>query len=599
MPFYYDVNFYQIEHSPLTIMLSGIFVILILLLAFYFLNKNRKFFEMLMDKSLAAVYIVCENKICYINQRGADIFGYTIDEMIGMDVAHLYPKSEVQRMENSIKKLLDNNVHIVQEEYMCLKKDGSLIHIEINGALTSYNGHPAIIGTANDITIQKNMSNVISYFDPIYKLPNERMLQELVKSHINSHNEKPVSLVLIRLNRLSAIQEAYGFDVGDLFVNHFIDRVKSLIDKDDIVSRYNERKLAVCLFNASKDEAAQFAEKMVEIFKTPYRLEHFYIMETVNIGISTYPELRTIERLASSANIALRASLDNGPNHIQMFDESMLQSMVEKVGLERDLNYALDNGEFCVYYQPKIDLATGKISGLEALLRWKHPEIGLVSPAVFIPIAEKSGLIIPITKWVFHTVCRELKEWDNALQTSISVAINISPLHFLQPDFINNVEKLIEKTGVDPSRIELEITENQAINIDLAAVKLQRLKELGFKISLDDFGSGYSSLGKLNRLPLDKIKIDQSFMKHQFSDPANRTIVSTIIAMADSLMCTVVAEGVETMEQLSFLKEHGCEEGQGFFFSKPLPLEELLEDWLLIENRIFETENRMPEAVIG
>jgi len=398
---------------------------------------------------------------------------------------------------------------------------------------------------------------------------------------------------------LSAIQEAYGFDVGDLFVNHFIDRVKSLIDKDDIVSRYNERKLAVCLFNASKDEAAQFAEKMVEIFKTPYRLEHFYIMETVNIGISTYPELRTIERLASSANIALRASLDNGPNHIQMFDESMLQSMVEKVGLERDLNYALDNGEFCVYYQPKIDLATGKISGLEALLRWKHPEIGLVSPAVFIPIAEKSGLIIPITKWVFHTVCRELKEWDNALQTSISVAINISPLHFLQPDFINNVEKLIEKTGVDPSRIELEITENQAINIDLAAVKLQRLKELGFKISLDDFGSGYSSLGKLNRLPLDKIKIDQSFMKHQFSDPANRTIVSTIIAMADSLMCTVVAEGVETMEQLSFLKEHGCEEGQGFFFSKPLPLEELLEDWLLIENRIFETENRMPEAVIG
>ncbi|MGV3489675.1 MAG: sensor domain-containing protein [Tuberibacillus sp.] len=568
----------QVGSSPLTVIISGVFILLILLVSFYFLGKDKKLYQIMIDESMAGVYAITNGKLAFANKRVAEIFGYTAEEMNGLEIAQLFLPSDQMKVVNNIQKLTSKNASIIHDEYQCVRKDGSIITVEINGVVTKYNGEPAIMGTANDVTLKKNITSVINFYDPITKLPNQKLFNHLVTEHIENTNE-PMSLVFIQLNRIADIQGSYGFEIGDKLVNHVIEHVQGLIKNNDLVTRYGETKLIVFLFNAGKSDGRRFAENVLALFKKPYHFENYYVMETVNIGISTYPELMTIEKLSEYAHIALHASLEDGPNQIRIFDDSLHQKMLEQASIESDLSHAFENNELIIYYQPKLDLLTGKISGLEALLRWNHPIKGIISPGVFIPIAEKNGLIIPLTNWVFRTISKCLEE----MPEDISIAMNISPLHFLQPDFIKNVESLVELTGVDPKRMEIEITENHAINYEMAIKKLERLKELGFKISLDDFGSGYSSLGQVNRLPLDKLKIDQSFLRHQFSDPANRTVISSVIAMGHSLKYTVVAEGVETVDQLIFLQKHACDEVQGFLISRPLPADELLAKWDDIE----------------
>ncbi|MED2743702.1 putative bifunctional diguanylate cyclase/phosphodiesterase [Brevibacillus porteri] len=276
---------------------------------------------------------------------------------------------------------------------------------------------------------------------------------------------------------------------------------------------------------------------------------------------------------------------EQGKNNYQFFSEELHQILAKKLQLERELRKALDEKQFTLHYQPKIHLQTGQIIGMEALIRWEHPDLGLIPPIQFIPIAEETGLIVPLGEWVMRTACQQIKVWQETGFTQLAVAVNISLRQFMQNNLIEMITSILEETGLSPQYLELEITESMALNVDYTIRILNRLKGLGISISIDDFGTGYSSLSYLSQFPIDRLKIDQSFVRNL--NPRNQAIIKTIIDMAHNMKIAVIAEGVETQEHVDFLKEQMCNEVQGYFYSKPLPTKEI--DSFLQVNRYGES----------
>lgn len=577
------LGFFSASIHNTTIAASVLIVIVIAVVGFTFINKDKRLYELMIDKSLAGIYVIRDNKLVYVNNRTADIFGYKPEEVLGRSFLEFFPKEEHPRLIENTQKIYDQNVTMIYEEYQAVKKDGSPIFIEVNGSLLNFNGKLSLMGSVNDITYQKQVKSVLTFYDPLTSLPTLSLIHRMVNDTIEKNGDNPMALLLIRLNRLTTIQRANGHEMSEQLLGMFIERMKGLVSLRDIVTRYSENKIIMLIFNVDKEQAIELSNDILDLLGQTFRFESYDIMETANIGISLYPETKSIDKMVENANTAMRLSQERGTNQVQVFDCQLEKILQERAEIERDLDQAITNHEFILYYQPRIHLATGKINGMEALIRWLHPKKGLLSPGVFIPLAEKTGRIIPITEWVIQSAMNQMKEWNHKGLDHIFVSINISPLHFVQPGFVDGLRAAVKDAGVDPCRLELEITENFAMNIDESIDKIEELKTIGFQISIDDFGSGYSSLGQVNRLPIDKLKIDQSFMLRRFSENRDGSIVATIITLAHHLGSRAVAEGVETMEQLSFLQGHGCDDAQGFLFSPPLPPDLLLQRWDDIE----------------
>ena len=444
-----------------------------------------------------------------------------------------------------------------------------------SGQVTNY------IGIFADISERKMAEERIqhlAHFDALTDLPNrtllrDRLEQAMVKAQ--RANEK-VAVMFLDLDRFKSINDTLVHGIGDSLLQMVAQRLLDCVREQDTVSRQGGDEFIVILPDTDADGVAHVAQKMLLAISRPYLIERHDLRVTPSIGISIYPDdAHDIETLIKYADVAMYHAKDNGRNNYQFYTENMNASAYERLALENSLRSAMEYKEFLLYYQPQVELASGKIIGCEALIRWRHPELGLVSPANFIPVAEESGLIVSIGNWVLSEACRHHHAWRSAGISPSTVAVNLSAIQFRQGGLTETVARLLDEYDMPPQFLELELTESIIMQgVDSTLAMLQELSGLGLQLSIDDFGTGYSSLSYLKRFPIHKLKIDQSFVRDIVTDANDAAIVRTIIVMAHSLNLRVIAEGVETAEQVAFLREAGCDEAQGYYFGQPTPEEE-------------------------
>ena len=370
------------------------------------------------------------------------------------------------------------------------------------------------------------------------------------------------------------INDSLGHSVGDELLRRVADRLRACVREEDTVARLGGDEFIVLVPRvSSRNDANIVARKLLAAIRLPFAVEERDFFLTTSLGVSVYPDDGVDpEALVQNADTAMYRAKEQGRDNFQLYTPAMTARAIDRLSLENRLRQALQKKELVLFYQPIVDLSDGRVRGAEALLRWEHPERGLLAPVEFISLAEISGLIAPIGRWVLQTACRQIREWQTQGHPNLTVSVNLSPRQFQGADLVSQVAGALREHGVDPRCLDLEITESNAMeNAELTVNSLWELKRLGVGISMDDFGTGYSSLNYLKKFPIDRVKLDQSFVRDVASNPEDAAIVRAVIAMAHTLRLVVAAEGVETEDQLSFLRRHQCDEMQGFLFSPPVP----------------------------
>ncbi len=433
---------------------------------------------------------------------------------------------------------------------------------------------------AEQIDAAKIHLDHMAHHDVLTGLPNRMLLQDRLSQAIElaRRQGKQLAVMFMDLDRFKYINDSLGHAVGDQLLQSVTRRLVACVRHSDTVSRQGGDEFVLLLSNIEHaEDAALSAQKMLDTIALPHPIDRQELQIGASIGISIYPDDgRDVETLIKNADIAMYHAKESGRNNYKFFEADMNARAVQRQLVETGLRRALAQQEFVLFYQPKINLHNGAIVGVEALIRWQHPERGMLQPAQFVPIAEECGLILPIGRWVLREACRQTRAWQQAGLAPITVAVNISALEFRAKDFLENVRATLENTGLEPHMLELELTESVLMrDAEATNAVLQALANLGVKLAIDDFGTGYSSLSYLRRFPIDTLKIDQSFVNQMTSNPDDATIVSAVISMGKSLRQRVIAEGVETPAQHAFLLTQHCDEGQGNYFSHPVAADAL------------------------
>jgi diguanylate cyclase (GGDEF)-like protein len=418
----------------------------------------------------------------------------------------------------------------------------------------------------------------MAQFDSLTGLPNRNMyLDRLGHTLIEAARDKlPVAVLFVDIDRFKSVNDTLGHSAGDALLVKIAERLLGSVRLGDTIGRLSGDEFAVALAHlAREDDAALIAQKLVRVLAEPFVIGGHSVYVSASVGISLYPsDGREPDVLLMNADTAMYRAKQSGRNAYQFYLPQMQVRATERLRLETQLRGALDRDEYVLYYQPKVDLASGAICGLEALLRWQSPDRGLVSPSDFISVLEDAGLIVPVGEWVIASVCAQIRQWQDAGIKACPVAVNLSARQFRQQNLDAVIGQIVAKSGIDPCLLEFELTETILMSDAESAVEtLRRIKGRGMTLALDDFGTGYSSLSYLKRFPLDTLKIDRSFIRDVTENPDDASIVMTIINLARSLNLKVVAEGVETAEQISFLREQGCDEVQGYHIARPMPVD--------------------------
>ncbi|WP_192929803.1 EAL domain-containing protein [Alkaliphilus serpentinus] len=434
-----------------------------------------------------------------------------------------------------------------------------------------------IVGSATDITNLKAAEEKVrymAYYDTLTGLPNRAFFREQLGyliSHANRNNTS-IAILFLDLDRFKVINDTLDHMAGDELLKETANRLKRVVNDDDMVVRMGGDEFIVVFPEVEEGNITRLVQKIIEVFKDAFNIKEHEIFASTSIGISLFPDDgRDMDSLIKNAETAMYRAKDNGRNNYQFYTEDMNRKALERLGMENSLRRALEKNELFMVYQPRISLETGKIIGAEALLRWKHTKLGLISPGEFIPIAEEIGTIHSIGKWALETVCKQAKKWNDLLQAELKVSVNISAIQFQKDDLVEIIKNALEAAQLKPNLLELEITENTIMQKTERTLKIiKELKAIGVEISIDDFGTGFSSLSYIKEFDSDNLKIDKSFIDDIGSGSSNESIIGAIISMAHSMKMTVVAEGVETNQQLEFLRSIDCDEVQGYFFSKPI-----------------------------
>jgi diguanylate cyclase (GGDEF)-like protein/PAS domain S-box-containing protein len=549
-------------------------------------KESEDLYRSLVEMSPDIIAVIFQEKFDYINQAGCQILGATsAKEILGELVWGFTPK----KVYDDFQRLVDRNGKCERKtiEIEIKRLDGLNIIVELSAMPIIYKGRQATQIVGRDITGRKKAEQTIkmmAYHDSLTGLPNRNKFRLYLNDFISKKKEDTLAIFFLDLDRFKFINDTKGHSIGDLLLKKVAERLQQEIDNSGIVSRYGGDEFIILAEQMDKQKASELAKKILKVFSQHFELDQYTHFITPSIGISLYPVDGTdVESLIQKADTAMYQAKENGKNNFQFFSCELANLALRKIELEDELRKALEQNALQLYYQPQIDLETGKLVGVEALLRWEHPGRGYISPTEFIPLAEDSGLIVPIGLWVLETACEQNKAWQDAGFDAIPIAVNISVRQFQDERFVDKVLSILEHTGLNPAYLELEITESILQNINESTIILNQLKEHGIRFSIDDFGTGYSSLSYLRHLPLDKIKIDKSFLDHIDVDSHERTMVKTIIDMGNNLGFTVVAEGIEKQEQVTILKEYACQIGQGYYYSLPLIVEQM--DNFLIENR--------------
>lgn len=462
-----------------------------------------------------------------------------------------------------------------------LRKDETLLPVEYT-ATPLHNEKKEIQGIVivfNDITLRKTVEDQLTnlaLYDHLTKLPNRLLFEKTIAQTIarSKRSNKEMALMFLDLDHFKNINDTLGHDVGDMLLKGVAERLQQCIRKSDTVARLGGDEFAIVLDEIMKaEDAGLVAEKVITSLGPPFQLNGHEVFASTSIGIAIYPVSGADSiTLTKNADIAMYQAKQEGRNNYRFFTETMNEEIIHKLELIHNLRYAIEKNELFLHYQPQLKAKNKKISGLEALLRWQHPSLGLLQPNEFIYIAEETGLIKDIGAWAIEVACMTNKKWQKKGLPPIKVSVNLSSTQLLQSDVVSIVKKALAKSGLESQYLEIEITESSLItNQELCLEILNQLHGIGVNISIDDFGTGYSSLNYLKRLPVDSLKIDKSFVSDIATDASDAAIVKAVIALAHNLNLNVIAEGVETTAQESFLVEHDCDEVQGFLYSKPMP----------------------------
>jgi diguanylate cyclase (GGDEF)-like protein len=517
-------------------------------------------------------------------QRIGEVFPTDVSEPIMEHLNDAFMRGEMQFFEHKLE--MDDHVSYY---------DWRIVNSGLDEAL-------AIV---RDITERKRTEERVfqlAYHDPLTGLLNRHSFKEHLTQALAQaqRNERFVATLFLDIDRFKRINDTLGYNIGDLLLQGVADRIQECVRKSDKTARNVDNGNSTSISRLGGDEftvllpeiktvqdTAKVAQRILETLSRPQVIAGHEIFVTGSMGITVYPlDGEDADTLLKNADAAMYNAKEQGRNTFQFYSESMNASSVKRLTLENSLRKALDRGEFQLHFQPQVDIRTGRITGTEALLRWKHPEIGLVSPGEFIPLAEETGLIVPIGEWVLSASCLHNKALQDMGLPPKRVAVNISSLQFRQQSLIKTITNALKDSGLDPAYLELELTESAIMkNMEESSRLLGELKSMGVRVAIDDFGTGYSSLSYLKRFPLDTLKIDRSFIRDIPGDQDNAAIAAAIIAMAHSLNLEVIAEGVETEKQFAFLSDQGCDEVQGFLFSPALPREEI-ENYLRAEPEV-------------
>ncbi|GFE61246.1 EAL domain-containing protein [Geobacter sp. AOG2] len=498
--------------------------------------------------------------------------GYAAEELTGLYLGQL-AFGDAAITDTLIERLLQQ-----KREYRLRRKDGSALDAELSAGLIPYDGKEAVCVMVKDITERKQFEETLFFqanHDLLTGIPNRYLLLDRLEQALAAARREGhiVAVLLLDLDNFKIINDTYGHAIGDHLLKSVAQRLKSVVRSGDTIARLGGDEFVVVLTRIDRIEnVVLVAEHILNHFTNPFIVDDKEFFVSPSIGLALYPnDDDSAAALLTKADTAMYHVKDKGRAGFQFFTTEMNTRVVDRMELEVGLRRALERGEFVIHYQPKVDLSTRRIQGMEALLRWNHPDRGLIPPNTFIPLAEESGLIIMIGEWVLRTVCEQHKKWQAEGLPPMTMAVNISARQFKQQDLVERIGAILAETGLEASVLELELTESYLMdNVSEAIAKLHALKGMGLGLSLDDFGTGYSSLGYLKQFPIDVVKIDKSFVDDILVNPDDATIVRTIILMAHNLNMTVVAEGVETEDQLDFLAAHNCEMVQGFYFSRPL-----------------------------
>jgi diguanylate cyclase (GGDEF)-like protein len=418
----------------------------------------------------------------------------------------------------------------------------------------------------------------LARYDNVTGLANRTLLRDgLLRALAKTRRyHKTFALIFLDLDHFKDINDTMGHDVGDLLLKSVAKRLKGRVRENDLVARMGGDEFAILIDDSNSDDAAHVAQGILEALAPFHKLDNNEVFVSSSIGIAMCPESgEDPESICKSADTAMYLAKQMGRNNYQFFSHELHEQTMKRIHLENDLRHALGQNEFILFYQPKVDM-NANVIGMEALIRWQHNKLGMISPDKFIPMAEKTGIISPISEWVLHTACTQIRDWqeNNYLSTDATLAVNISLRQLRQESFWEMLQKVLSVTELDPRSLELELTESSIMDNPQATIALlERIHQLGARIAIDDFGTGYSSLTYLKRLPIDIIKIDMPFVHGIGKDRNDEEIIKVIISLAKSLGLQSVAEGVETKEQVSFLHEHKCDIMQGFYFCRPMPAE--------------------------
>ncbi len=521
------------------------------------------------------------------NRSLCAITGYSRDEMRGLTYQQLTHPDDLAVEMNTTSELISGRIESREREKRYVRKDGSSVWVHLHSSLVrDASGEPQyFVAVTADITASKKAAetiNVLAYYDPLTALPNRSLLLDRLKQNmaVSARDGNYGALLFIDLDNFKTLNDTLGHSVGDLLLQQVAQRLHGCIREGDSVARFGGDEFIALLagLGAVEADAAAIAEgvanKIIATLNQVYLLDAVSHHSTPSMGVTLFKGQQVaVEELMKQVDLAMYRAKSAGRNLIRFFDPTMQAAVTERAALEIDLRQAIKESQFELYYQPQI-VGDGRVTGAEALLRWHHPRRGMVPPAEFIPTAEEAGLILPMGHWVLQSACTQLFLWARQPgMENLTVAVNVSARQFRQADFVEQVLAVLKATGADPHRLKLELTESLLIShVDNVIDKMFALKAKGVGFSLDDFGTGFSSLSYLKRLPLDQLKIDQSFVRDVLTDPNDAAIAKTIIALGQSLGLGVIAEGVEIAEQRDFLRDAGCHAYQGYFFSRPLPV---------------------------
>ncbi|TYS90425.1 EAL domain-containing protein [Rossellomorea aquimaris] len=546
-------------------------------------KESEDQYRSLVEMSPDIIAVISNQRFVYINEAGSRLIGAKCPEdIMNMDVSHFTSLENIEKIREQTKDSTSGE----RFELTVYRLNGDSIELEISAMPILYGGRMAIQLVGRDITNRKETEKTIrtmAYYDSLTGLPNRNKFKQYLNESIREAPDQSIAILFLDLDRFKVINDTKGHSTGDIILEKVALQLKNVVKDKGIVFRQGGDEFIILLSNLNEQEVEETTGEVLHSFNSPIVIHEQEFFVTPSIGISMYPkDGADQESLIKHADTAMYLAKERGKNNYQFYFPELENASSRNMELENGLRKVLELKQLTLHYQPKVDLETHEIIGVEALIRWEHPELGMIPPSEFIPLAEETGLIIPIGEWVLREACRQSQEWEMSGLGIIPVAVNISVRQIKDDGFVDMVKETLSYLQFDPDRLELEITESIMQDFEKSTKVLNKLKKLGVIISMDDFGTGYSSLNNLRHLPIDSIKIDKSFVDDNMEDSNQVSIVKAIIDMSRNMNFTTIAEGIETENQVLFLKRNACQVGQGYHFSRPLTgplLEKFLVEW--------------------